>query len=66
MAASEPSHIEGKFGWFLSHLVNMSNTKQLDNMITVEDFFFGADTALNHNRSPALLQGSVLENTSIF
>jgi hypothetical protein len=41
MATLEPSHIEGKYGWLLSHLVNMSNNKQSANMITVEDLSLG-------------------------
>lgn len=56
MAASEPSHIEGKYGWSLSHLVNMSNSKQSDNMITVGDISLGL-IQLSNTGSPCVTIG---------
>jgi hypothetical protein len=51
----QASHTEGKYGWTLSQedqshlelLIKMSNTKQLDTVITVEDFSLGLTEPLN-------------------
>jgi hypothetical protein len=60
MAASEPSHIEGKFGWFLSHqAIRQYNHSRTHFLLDFYSFEIQQEV-------PALLQGGVLENISTF
>jgi hypothetical protein len=53
---SHHMYLEGKYGWLLSHHVNMSNSKHSDNMITAEDLSLGL-IQLSITGSPCVIIG---------